>query len=193
MDLTDLIRKYRWFYTSNDRLVLAGKSSTSNDSLLKELKKHKKQYLILHTKNPGSPFSAIIEKPERVSEQDIKEAAIFTACFSQDWKKNKRTSNIDLFYISDTKKSIFLKPGTWRVKRKIREIKSKLALVLTSQNGKLRSVPEETIKNSERLAKVLPGDKTKEESLEIIKKKLKNKFKNEEILSALPPGGIKIT
>ena len=82
--------KYRWFYTSSGKLVIGGKSSKQNEEIMKKVMK---EDVIMHTSTPGSPF-CIIRKP---SKEDLEEAAIFTGCFSQEWKKHKKKTEIQIF------------------------------------------------------------------------------------------------
>ena len=180
-------QKYRWFYTSSNSLVVGGKSAEQNEELLKRLKAQKENFLLMHTVEPGSPFSVIlVNKPKQ---SDIKESAIFTASFSRAWKQKKNKSNVDLFYLSDIFKLKSMKLGTWGVRKKIKTFSVPLSLVLTKQKGKLRAVPEKSVKKF--LIKIVPGDIEKSLLLTKLKAFLP-KVSQEEILSALPSGGIKL-
>ena len=64
-------KKYRWFYTSSGNLVVGGKNAEQNDGLLTAMKKMSKDYWVMHTSSPGSPFSIIICDPKKVSKADI--------------------------------------------------------------------------------------------------------------------------
>ncbi len=185
--------KYKWFYTSTSKLVIGGKSAEQNDLLLKLLKRSKKAYLLMHTSEPGSPFSVILDDPKSITDEDIKEAALFTGCFSRAWRSGKSKATIDIFKLSQLYKSNSMKTGTWGIKGKIDRKEVDLSLVFTKQNGFLRAVPQETVKNKEDiLLSLKPGNKDKIEMLQEIKSKLKDKYSSEEILSALPAGGISI-
>jgi predicted ribosome quality control (RQC) complex YloA/Tae2 family protein len=183
-------KKYKWFYTSSQMLVVGGKSASQNDLLLTKLKSTKKEYIVMHTSEPGSPFSVILEEPKKTSSQDIKETAIFTGCFSRAWRENKSSTQVDIFKLSQLSKPKS-KPGLWMVKGKIKRVKVNLKLVLSKQKKILRAVPEQTAKKKDILLKVCPGktDKTKmaDEILDSIKSKNK-----EALLSALPAGGVSI-
>ncbi len=180
--------KYRWFFTSSNKLVVGGKSAEQNDDLLKKLKSQSRDFVVMHTSSPGSPFSVIIEKKSEVSPEDIKEAAIFTACFSQQWRSRVKSTSIDVFSLFQVSKSALLKTGTWQVKGKIKKIKVKLELYLTEQEGKLRAVPFP--KGS--FVKIVPGGVDKEKAAISIKKQFP-KFSKEDIMSALPSYGINIS
>jgi hypothetical protein len=186
-------KKYRWFYTSSGKLVVGGKSSTQNDELLDKLKRTRKNYVVMHTASPGSPFSVILSEIREITEKDIKEVATFTGCFSRKWREQNKKTEVDVFSLSDTYKLKSMKSGTWGVKGKINRLTVSLELVLTIQNSTLRAVPELTIKNKKDiLLKIRPGKIDKREMLPKFHVILDKHFSQEELLSALPPGGVSI-
>ena len=55
---------YRWFFTSNDVLVVGGKSDEQNELVIKNFLKP--DYIVMHTSAPGSSFMIIqSEKPAK--------------------------------------------------------------------------------------------------------------------------------
>ena len=83
--------------------------------------------------------------------------------------------------------------GTWGVKEKIKTIEVQLSLVLTIQKDKLRAVPESSVKLEKQiLLKIFPGKIDKQEMLGKLQVLLPSSFNKEEILSALPSGGLSI-
>jgi len=129
---------FRRFITSSGREVLAGKDRETNEELIGQVEKDN---WILHTEEKGSPFAEIKNSPgildaqksrisdikeeeKNVNKKDIKEAAIFIAKFSQDWKKNKRDVIVHYFKGKDIFKSKGMPIGTFGV-RKYKEIKLK--------------------------------------------------------------------
>ena len=133
-------KKYRWFYTSSGKLVVGGKSSSQNDELIKKLKAAKRNFIVMHTSSPGSPFSVILS--DDIDIKDKKECAVFTACFSRAWKQRKKRAKVDIFTFSQLYKLKEMKTGTWGVKGKVQRVIVGLSLVLTKQNSSLRAVPE---------------------------------------------------
>jgi len=182
-------QKNRWFFTSEKKLVVGGKSATQNEELLKKVQN--KNYIIMHTSTPGSPFAVIVADKKSLSSSDLEETAVFTACFSQQWKQQKKKTQVDIFSTRQIFKDKNMKIGTWGVKPKIKIKTVLLSLVLTKQKGKLRAVPEKT--TSSFLLKIKPGNTDKTKMADKIQKLLDNKFSKEEILSALPPGGVSIS
>lgn len=186
-------QKYKWFFTSSGKLVVGGKSAAQNDDLLKELKSKKTDYMIMHTSQPGSPFSVIISKIEDIKLADIEQTAIFTASFSRAWREGKQKAQIDLFNLSQIFKLKNMKVGMWGVKGKINRKTVSLGLVLTKQKGKLRAVPESAVKNSQILLKLRPGKIDKKDMLPKFEVILKDSYTQEELMAALPAGGVSIS
>lgn len=185
-------KKYRWFYTSSGKLVVGGKSAAQNDSLLKQIKSSKKELIIMHTSSPGSPFSVILHSSDDLKKSDLEECAVFTGCFSQAWKSGKAKTNVDIFLSSNVFKLSSMKEGTWGVREKLDTLSVELKLVLTRQNGMLRAVPESSVKSKkDRLLYLCPGKIEKQSLLGKLALEI-GEFNQEEILSALPSGGIKI-
>ena len=76
-------KKYRWFFTSAGKLVIGGKSAEQNDELLLGIKNFEEELIVMHTAEPGSPFSVIMSEIKKISKKDLEECAIFTGCFSR--------------------------------------------------------------------------------------------------------------
>ena len=184
--------QHKWFYTSEGTLVVGGKSDDDNEYVLKAFARP--NYTIMHTSQPGSPFM-IIQK-DNPSKKDLNETAIFTGCFSQQWKKSSGSQKIDIdvFEGNQMYKNKGMKTGTFGVKGKKEQMKIKPELVLVMQNGKYRAVP----KNGQEqvLAKIKPGKLSKEEASEKIAKMIRDKFhlpvSKDEIMGAIPSGKIDV-
>ncbi len=98
--------KFRWFYTSNNILAIAGRDSTTNEILIK--KYTKETDLVFHTDMAGSPFTVLklsgddelglkpIEKDE-LPQNIYQEIADFTVSFSKAWTKGM--SALEVFYV----------------------------------------------------------------------------------------------
>jgi hypothetical protein len=186
-------KKYRWFFTSSKKLVIGGKNSIQNDELLKRIKSLSEDLFIMHTQSPGSPFSVILANKDEVEKKDLNECAIFTACFSKAWKSELKETTVHLFNSNDLFKSRGMKSGTWGVKSNVKELNVPPHLVLTKQEEILRAVPEVTVKSKrDILLRISPGKVDKVNLLPEIIKILGKQFTKDEILAALPAGGIKL-
>jgi predicted ribosome quality control (RQC) complex YloA/Tae2 family protein len=69
---------------------------------------------MLHTDAPGSPFVNVGEKPTK---KDLKEAAVFCAKYSQDWRDSKKDVVVNKFLRGGMDKSPKMKAGSWSVKK----------------------------------------------------------------------------
>lgn len=104
--------KFRKMTTSSGKLVLAGKNAKSNEELIKQIEPKED---VFHTAKPGSPFVNI---KKRSNAKDRKEAAIFCARYSQDWRNNKKDVVIHQFKGKDIYKNKLMKTGTFGVRKK---------------------------------------------------------------------------
>ena len=102
------------------RLVIhAGKSADQNDLLVKSAKRND---LLLHTSDPGSPFVNLGENPAK---NEIKEAAVFCALKSKSWRDNPQDIIVHSFFKRDCSKGLIRKAGSWNVRKTIENIKVK--------------------------------------------------------------------
>ena len=190
-------KKYRWFITSNDKLVVGGKSAEQNEELVKICMKgehldlnsrvsleewtiKKEKYIVMHTHAPGSPFSIILD--ENPNQKDLDETAIFTASFSRAWRELKKEVNIDVFLLEQMYKEKGMKVGTFGVLGKRDVKKVPLKLYFKKQSNILRAVPFE-IKNSPI---IIPGKIPKEKFAMQISEKFKVSL--DEAINSLPTG-----
>jgi len=188
-DLKESYKSYRWFFTSSGKLVIGGKSADQNEEIVNEIvnlsKKQKKDFVVMHTREPGSPFAIILSPKDELSREDIEETAIWCGCFSRAWREGKKKTVIDIFSSFQIKKAPLMKSGTFGVVGKSENKTIELKLFLTKQEKKLRAVP--IVKNKKEILSVItPGKIEKNEFSELLAKKLK--VPKEEVLNALPTG-----
>lgn len=115
-------KKFRKFFTSSGNLVVGGKNAEQNEELITKHLNGKD--VVLHTKAAGSPFCVVKAEGKKISSSDIKEAAIFCATFSREWKKKKGDALVHIFKGKDIFKEKNMKIGTFGVK-KFKEVKVK--------------------------------------------------------------------
>ena len=108
--------KFREAELSSGILALAGKNAENNEELVKQVGNNE---YVLHTAAPGSPFVNIKSDIKKVSKEDLKEAAIFCAKYSQAWKKaaTKKDVEVHVFLGKDIFKQKDMKLGTFGVKK----------------------------------------------------------------------------
>ena len=179
--------KYRWFITSEGKLVIGGKNAVQNEEIMKSVRKDS---VVFHTSAPGSPF-CIINNPTK---EEIEEVAIFTACFGQEWKRGMKKTSVDIFRGNQVAKKRDMKTGTFGVSGKIEHKQVKLELALDFQKKKLRAIPVNAAKSP--IVILTPGNLNKEDAIKeiaaIIKDKLCYPVTKDEIASAIPSDKIGI-
>jgi len=75
--------RYRWFITSDGRLAIGGRDSSSNSAVIR---KHlNKNDMVFHAEIVGSPFFLLRESTEH-DMASVKEVSQATVCFSRAWK-----------------------------------------------------------------------------------------------------------
>ncbi|MBI2044004.1 DUF814 domain-containing protein [Candidatus Pacearchaeota archaeon] len=109
---------FRITETKKHTIIVAGRDAESNEELIKQVKKDE---LVFHTKNPGSPFVNIKGKPKI---GDIKFAAMICAKYSRDWKQDKKDIEVHYFTGEDIFKMKNMNIGTFGVKN-LKKIKVK--------------------------------------------------------------------
>jgi len=185
-------KRYKWFFTSSGKLVVGGKSAEQNDGLLKKILEFDYEMYVMHTTHPGSPFCVIISGIDKVLKKDLEEMAVFTGCFSRAWKEGKSKTEVHLFKTSQVSKDKGMKAGTWRVNGKVHKKKVELKLCLIKQKRVFRAVPEISVNDEKVFLRICPGNIDKEKMMSKFKEILGRSFKKEEIMSALPAGGVRI-
>jgi predicted ribosome quality control (RQC) complex YloA/Tae2 family protein len=112
--------KFRQLITKKGTLLLAGKNAKNNEELIEQVQPSE---IVLHTAEAGSPFVNIKGKPKF---WDIKEAAIFCARHSKDWRDNKKDVLVHKFIGKDIYKDRNMKLGTFGIKKfKVIKVKKK--------------------------------------------------------------------
>lgn len=190
MDAIIDYKKYRWFYTAAGHLVVGGKNSAQNDLLLQEIKKTRKKYVVMHTRDPGSPFCVILA--EKTSKSDREQCAIFTGAFSQAWKSGKSKTQVDIFNSDQIYKLPTMKQGTWGVRSPVETVTVSLILSLVYQEEVLRAVPPQAAKNNKTLMMICPGKINKQDLITKFELEGKDVVNPSELLSALPAGGSRV-
>gem|GEM_PF-550914 len=183
--------QFRWFFTTNDYLVVAGKDAESNERLVKNYMEEKD--LFLHAEIHGAP-ATIIKNGRNLdkSSNDVLEAAIFAASYSSAWKQGY--SAVDVFWcfpedVSLTPPSgMYLAKGSFIIKQKnyLRNVPLKLTIGLkvskTAEEIFTYEVlvgPPDTIKAKTNIhVTIVPGKIKKSEIAKMIVSALKKKAGN---------------
>ena len=179
--------KFRWFYSSEDVLVVGGKNAESNDDLLKN---HLgKGEIVFHTEDPGSPFFVI---KGYAGKKTLREAGIAAASYSQGWKKGLNKMDVMYCVSEQLGKRKGMKTGTWEVsgKRKTMNVKLEIAVGVTKE-GKVIGGPVDAIRRkADKFVKLGLGGKSKDDIVKEIVKRIDSDEK--EIVKFVPAGKSKI-
>ncbi len=189
--------KYRWFYTSEGFLAVAGKDASSNQALIK---KHlEKDDLVFHSEVRGAPI-LILKKGVYSTEKSIIEAAQFAACYSRAWREGLQY--VSVYYVRSDQVSFSPPPGHYLpkggviIKGEKKYVTVKLELAIGAEDGKLVWGPSQTLEGRIRkIVKIVPGNKKAktlaEEIVNCIFKELESREKTEyieKIMQIIPYG-----
>jgi len=193
--------KFRWFFTTNNFLVLAGRDARNNETLVK---KHMDENdLYFHADVHGAPH-VVLKNPNKVEieEQDKLEAATFAGIFSSAWKT--KVYSVDVYCTTPDQVSKTANTGESVGKgafviRGKRDYFRKLDMVVGLSFDPLLGIvsgPYNTVKQKHKFCfKLTPGDTKKSNIVYELKQKLDKKeiqATTEEIDSMLPPGDCKL-
>ena len=178
--------KYRWFYSSDNILVIGGRDATTNEIVIK--KHTDKDDLVFHTDMPGSPF-VVIKAGKEIPDNTKKEAAEFTATFSKAWKTG--LTYADVYYINSEQVSKkaqageYLKKGAFMIYGKKNYLSPKINLAIGMYKGKVMSGPISAItKHCKDFFVIEQGEDKSSDVAKEINKKFNTDL--DEIIRALP-------
>ena len=184
--------KFRWYISSEGKLVIGGRDATSNDIIVK--KHTSKGDLIFHTEMPGSPFVVIKAEKKEITEQEIKEAGEFCATNSKAWNQSLSTS--DVFYVEhgQLKQDQGLGKGSFNVDGPRKFLKSIVQQGIgILEDGRVMGGSVDAVKkNCKHHLIIKQGSVKKSDLAKDIKYKLGKAAEIEldldDIMQALPPG-----
>ncbi len=187
--------KYRWFYSSEGYLVLAGRDSNTNDILVK--KHMEKNDLYFHADFDGAPC-VVVKEGQECGEATREEAAKAAVTFAKTWKAGIGAD--DVYYVDPEQVTENPESG---------EYLAKGAFVIRGERTYMRNVsveaaagaydldevrvpicgPEKAIKEQcEDFVELKPGHTKKSEIAKKIQGRLDKELDLDYIIRALPPG-----
>ncbi|MCK4729880.1 MAG: NFACT family protein [Candidatus Aenigmarchaeota archaeon] len=174
---------FRYFHTSDNFLVVAGKDTDTNEKLVK--KYCKKNDIILHAHIIGSPFGIIRNEGKKITEQAIKEAAQFVGCYSRFWIS--KLGIADVYWVTPDQVSKtgkgHVKKGSFMIYGKKNFLRNELIIYIgINDNFEIVKGPFESIKkHAKYFVGLIPGGKEGKELGELIKLKIFEKAKKEDV------------
>lgn len=164
--------KFHWFFTSEGKLVIAGRDAIQNEILIK--KYLEEDDIVFHADVYGSPF-AIMKKGKESTEEEKREAAIFTLCHSRAWQNNRIESVYWVYPHQVSKRAPsgeYIAKGAFMIygrKNYIKDLELKYC-VGVNKEFKVVSGPIDNIRRRAKYYAVLiPGDLNKDELAKQIK------------------------
>ncbi len=101
--------QYRWFFSSDNFLVVGGKDAKGNDALVKKRMKDIDVYF--HAEVFGAPHCFIQSQGKSVPDATMKEAAQFAVTYSKAWEQNR--TQADAYSVRPEQVSKTARPGEY--------------------------------------------------------------------------------
>ena len=141
--------KFRWFYTSENFLVIAGRDATTNEIIIK--KHTDKNDIVFHTELPASPFAVLKTEGKKPGKISLEEAAQFTGVYSKAWTSGRTVA--DIFYVNPEQVSKeapsgeYIAKGAFMIYGKKKFLTPVLKLFIGKmKDNKIMSGPETAVK-----------------------------------------------
>ncbi len=191
--------KYRWFFSSQDLLVVAGRDKKTNQEVVEKQMEKNDQYF--HSDLKGAPHVVVKSGGEKILEDTRKEAGIFSAINSRAWREG--LGNVDVYWVEpeqvtkDTPSGEYLPKGSYMIKGERNyltvPLEAAVGIVEIDDMKVPMCGPPSAIKNhSDIVINLKPGQTQKSELGKKIKTRLEEKTENKidinELIRILPPG-----
>ncbi len=188
---------YKWFITSSNRLVLAGRDARTNDQVVKKHLELGDRYA--HSDIHGAP-SIVIKEGDGASEEELREACIFAVCHSKAWNSGIREGSAYWVLPDQVSKSPqsgeFVPRGAFIIRGKrnyFRHLPMQLAVGEIEYEGerKIMCSPVRTMRGwSDEYVVISPGRNERNETSSLLSERFN--VPEEEISRILPPGNLEI-
>lgn len=103
---------FRWFFTSDGHLVVAGRDVKTNEKVVSKNLEDNDRYL--HADVSGAPSTVVKAKEGKVSDAALEEAATFAACMSRIWSAGHASG--EAYWVSPAQVSKTPNPGEYVAK-----------------------------------------------------------------------------
>jgi predicted ribosome quality control (RQC) complex YloA/Tae2 family protein len=189
--------RYKWFLTSSEKLVIAGRDARTNDQVVKKHLKPEDRYA--HADVHGAP-SVVFKEGSEAQEEELREVCIFALAHSKAWNAGVKEGSAYWVLPDQVSKAPmageFVPRGGFIIRGKrnyFHHIVMEMAVgeISYQEERKIMGAPRETMESmSERYVIVAPGKTDRSR----ISSKLAKRFEvpEEEISRILPPGNLEI-
>jgi predicted ribosome quality control (RQC) complex YloA/Tae2 family protein len=177
--------KLRWFISSDNHLVVGGRDANTNEEIYKKYMENNDIYL--HADIHGAPSTVIKKGDSEITEETLKESAIFAVSFSSAWAKGYGSGDVYWVHpeqVSKTPESgEFLTKGSFVVRGKRNHLKGvniKIAIGIIDYEGKrVMAGPVDSVKaHTDNYVIIKPGYEKKEK----IAKEILHKINQDSII-----------
>ncbi|MHC1680961.1 MAG: ribosome rescue protein RqcH [Methanomassiliicoccales archaeon] len=186
---------YKWFITSNGRLVLGGRDAKSNDQVVKKHLGDRERYA--HADSHGAP-SIVLKEGADATAEEMREVCQFALCHSKAW--NAGAAEGSAYWVLPDQVSKRPEAGEFaprgafiiRGKRNYEHhllLEMVIAEVLVEGARKITCAPRESI-SSEKMVVIIPGKKPRGKTAAMLAKAFG--VPEEEISRIIPPGDLEI-
>jgi len=180
--------KFRWFFSSDNYLVIGGRDAVTNEIIIK--KYAEKNDLVLHTDMAGSPFVIIKnEQGREIPGSTIREAAVFTAVFSRAWKQG--FSTLAVFSVKPeqvskkAKSGEYLAKGAFMIYGKKTYYQPEMNYAVGVYNDRVMGGPLSAVKkHCKAYVEIIQGDDKLSDVAKLVRKRIGGEL--DDILRALP-------
>ncbi len=185
--------KFNWFFTSQNRLAVGGRSAQQNDQLF--LRHMEKEDLFFHADIQGGS-AVILKEGTHATEDELKEAAQFAASLSNAWKN--ANASVDVYcvkhgQVSKHAQSGYVPTGGFAITGERTWFRStKLGLRVGMGNEGVEIVPIESTRTLKNEVTLFPNKSGKEkgELAKMLAKRLN--IHVDDVIGLLPNGRSKV-
>jgi len=176
--------KFKWFITTNNKLVIAGKDASQNEAIVRRYLR--KRDLFFHADIPGGAVVILFSTGSDVTSDDVYQAAKYAAANSKAWIIG--ASSIDVFYVNGEQVSKeapageYLSKGSFMIygeRRWIRGVPLELAIGVRVDEHESKKIirilsapPEAISRLAEYYIIIKPGNIDKNRCSELIREKI---------------------
>ena len=186
---------YKWFITSNGRLVLGGRDAKSNDQVVKKHLGDRERYA--HADSHGAP-SIVLKEGADATVEEMREVCQFALCHSKAW--NAGAAEGTAYWVLPDQVSKRPEAGEFaprgafiiRGKRNYEHhlpLEMVIAEVLVDNSRKITCAPRESV-SSEKMVVIIPGKMPRGKTSAMLAKAFG--VPEEEISRIIPPGDLEI-
>lgn len=152
--------KFRWFYTSDNFLVVLGKDAATNELLIK--KYTDPHDIVFHADIQGAPFAVIKTEGKTTPESTIAQTAQFAASYSKAWSRG--LGAVDIYHIKPDQVSKtpppgeYLPKGAFMIYGEKTFVRVELKIALGNKNGELIwGTPDTVSSQTSKMVILIPG------------------------------------